>query len=138
MKIPIKRESQLITSNYLSYTDFKDLTKLYKDYSKERFSLIVNDTILPIRQSIKIQEDPIIKLTISEKIKTGEHVLPEKGLLEKAATIKRFRHPPLGRELKKQQTGIAKDRYKFFKDQINVDNNKRTFTYVLKEKTCIS
>ena len=49
MKIPIKRESELITSNYLSYTDFKDLTKLYKDYSKERFSLIVNDTILPIR-----------------------------------------------------------------------------------------
>ena len=49
MKIPIKRESQLITTNYLSYTDFKDLTKLYKDYSKERFSLIVNDTILPIR-----------------------------------------------------------------------------------------
>ena len=61
-------------------------------------------------------------------------MLPEKGLLEKAATIKRFRHPPLGRELKKQQRGIAKDRYKFFKDQINVDNNKRTFTYVLKDK----
>ena len=61
-------------------------------------------------------------------------MLSEKGLLEKAATIKRFGHLPLGSELKKQQTGIAKDQYKFFKDQINVDNNKRTFTYVLKDK----
>ena len=61
-------------------------------------------------------------------------MLSEKGLLEKGATIKRFGHPPLGSELKKQQTGIAKDQYKFFKDQINVDNNKRTFTYVLKDK----
>ena len=33
---------------------------------------------------------------------TGEKVLPEKGVLEKAATIKRFEYSPLGSELKKQ------------------------------------
>ena len=39
---------------------------------------------------------------------TGEDVLPEKELLEKAATIKRFQYSLLGNELKKQ-TGTAKD-----------------------------
>ena len=33
---------------------------------------------------------------------TDEYVLPEKLLLEKTATIKRFEHSPLGSELKKQ------------------------------------
>ena len=33
---------------------------------------------------------------------TGEDVLPEKGLLEKAATIKRFKYWPIGSELEKQ------------------------------------
>ena len=32
---------------------------------------------------------------------TGKDVLLEKGLLEKAATIKRFEYSPLGSELKK-------------------------------------
>ena len=55
---------------------------------------------------------------------TGEDVLPEKGLLEKAATIKRFEYSPLGKELKKQ-TDIAKDQDKLFKDYINVNNSNR-------------
>ena len=55
---------------------------------------------------------------------TVDDVLPEKGLLENAATIKKCEHLPLGSELKKQ-TGIAKDQYKFFKDQINVNNINR-------------
>ena len=41
---------------------------------------------------------------------TGEEVLPETGLLEKAATIRRFEYSPLGIELKKQ-TDIAKKQY---------------------------
>ena len=43
---------------------------------------------------------------------TGKYVLTEKDLLEKAATIKRFEYSLLGSELK-EQTGIAKDQYKF-------------------------
>ena len=37
---------------------------------------------------------------------TSHNVLPEKGLLEKAASMKRFEYSPLGNELKKQ-TDIA-------------------------------
>ena len=38
-------------------------------------------------------------------------------MLEKDATIKKFEYWPLGSELKKL-TGIIKDQYTFFKDQI--------------------
>ena len=54
---------------------------------------------------------------------TGKDGLPEKYLLEKAATSKRFEYATLGSELTKQ-TDLAKDQYKFFKDQINVNNNR--------------
>ena len=50
---------------------------------------------------------------------SGKDVLPEKDLLDKATTIKRFEYSPLGTELKKQ-TGITKDQYKFFKDQMEM------------------
>ena len=45
MKIPNKRELQQITSNYSSNIDFKDFMKLYKYYTKEPYSFLVNDTI---------------------------------------------------------------------------------------------
>ena len=44
------------------------------------------------------------------KILTDKDVLLEKGLLEKAATIKRFEYSPLGSDLKKQ-TSIAGKQY---------------------------
>ena len=47
MKIPNKREFQQIASNHSSGNDFKDLIKLYKGYTKEPFSFLVNDTMLP-------------------------------------------------------------------------------------------
>ena len=55
---------------------------------------------------------------------TSKDVLTEKDLLEKAATIKRFEYLPLGKELK-AHTGIAKNQYKLFKDQMNVNNNNK-------------
>ena len=48
----------------------------------------------------------------------------KKDLLEKAATMKRFEYSLLGKELK-VHTDIAKDYYKLFKDQMNVNNNNR-------------
>ena len=42
-KIPNKTELQQIASNHLSDIDFKDFTKLYKDYTKEPYSFLVND-----------------------------------------------------------------------------------------------
>ena len=41
---------------------------------------------------------------------TGKDILPEKVLLEKAATIRRFEYFSLGKELQ-AQTGIAKKQY---------------------------
>ena len=46
MKIPNKRELQQIALNHLSDIDFKDFMKLYKDYAKEPYSFLVNDTTL--------------------------------------------------------------------------------------------
>ena len=47
---------------------------------------------------------------------TGKDDLPEKYLLKKATTIKRFEYSPLASELKKQ-TSIAKDQHKLLKNQ---------------------
>ena len=46
MKIPSKREYQQIASNHSSDIEFKGFMKLYKDYTKEPFSFLVNDTTL--------------------------------------------------------------------------------------------
>ena len=47
MKIPNKRELQQIALNHLSDIDFKDSIKIYKKYTKEPYSFLVNDTTLP-------------------------------------------------------------------------------------------
>ena len=46
MKIPNKRELQKIASNHSSDIDFIEFMKLYKDYTKETYSFLVNDTIV--------------------------------------------------------------------------------------------
>ena len=46
MKIPNKKELQQIASNQSSDIDFKYFTKFYKDYTKEPYSFLVNDTNL--------------------------------------------------------------------------------------------
>ena len=46
MKIPNRRELQQIASNNLSDINFKDFMKLYKEYTKEPHSFLVNDTVL--------------------------------------------------------------------------------------------
>ena len=46
MKIPNKRELQQIVSNHSSDIGFKDFMKLYKDFAKELYSFLVNDTTL--------------------------------------------------------------------------------------------
>ena len=50
----------------------------------------------------------------------------KKTLLEKPDAIKIFEYSPLSLDKEpKKQTDIVKDQYKFFKNQINVVNNKR-------------
>ena len=47
MKIPNKRELQQIALNHSSDIDFQDFMKIYKKYTKEPYSFLVNDTTLP-------------------------------------------------------------------------------------------
>ena len=43
MKIPNKKELQQIVPNHLSDIDFKDFIKIYKKYTAEPYSFLVND-----------------------------------------------------------------------------------------------
>ena len=47
MKIPNKRELQQIALNHSSDIEFKDFMKIYKKYTVEPYSFLVNDTTLP-------------------------------------------------------------------------------------------
>ena len=47
LKIPNKRELQQIALNHSSDIDFKDFMSTYKNYTKEPYSFLVNDTTLP-------------------------------------------------------------------------------------------
>ena len=53
IKIPNKRELQKISSNYSSDTDFEDYMKLYKDYTKELYSFLVNNTTFSSDNSLR-------------------------------------------------------------------------------------
>ena len=53
---------------------------------------------------------------IKYKFLARKDVLPEKNMLEKAVTIRRFEYSTLGSELKKQ-TDVAEDQYKLLKHQ---------------------
>ena len=44
MKIPNKKELQQIVSTHSSEIDFKDFMKLYKEYTKEVFAFLANNT----------------------------------------------------------------------------------------------
>ena len=47
MKIPNNRELQEIALNHSSDIDFKDFMNIYKKYTEEPYSFLVNDTTLP-------------------------------------------------------------------------------------------
>ena len=56
-------------SNHSSDIDFKDLMKLYKNYTKKSYSLFSERYIFALDKSIKIQEKLIIKMSVSGKTK---------------------------------------------------------------------
>ena len=47
MKIPNKRKLQQIALNHSSDIDFKDFMIIFKKYTAEPYSFLVNDTTLP-------------------------------------------------------------------------------------------
>ena len=46
MKIPNKRERQQVAINHSSDVDFTDFMKIYKKYTAEPYSFLVNNTTL--------------------------------------------------------------------------------------------
>ena len=91
MEIPNKRELQQKASNHLSNTDFKDFGKLYKDYAKEPYSFLMNDTTLSSDNPLRFRKRLIIKMSISEKIKAINNKIRKKkaqyNLQRQTATI---------------------------------------------------
>ena len=57
MKIPNKRELQQIASNHSSEIDFKDFKKLYKDYTKEPYSFLVNNITLSSDNPLRFRKN---------------------------------------------------------------------------------
>ena len=61
MTIPNKKEVQHITFNHSSDIEFKDFMKLYKDYTKELCSLLVNNTSLSSDNPVKTKKNVLHK-----------------------------------------------------------------------------
>ena len=51
-----KRQIQQLASNHLSDIEFKDFMKLYKHYTKETFSFLVNDTTFPTDSPLRFRK----------------------------------------------------------------------------------
>ena len=57
MKIPNKRELQLIALNHSSDIGFKDFIKIYKKCTAEPYSFLANDTTLPSNEPLRFRKN---------------------------------------------------------------------------------
>ena len=57
MKIPNKRELQQIALNHSSDIDFKNFIKIYKKYTTEPYSFLVNDATLPSNNALRFRKN---------------------------------------------------------------------------------
>ena len=57
MKITNKRELQQIALNHSSDIDFKDLIQIYKKYTTEPYSFLLNDTTLPSDDPLRFRKN---------------------------------------------------------------------------------
>ena len=57
MKIPNKRGLQQITLNHSSDTDFKGFIKIYRKFTAEPYSFLVNDTTLPSDDPLRFRKN---------------------------------------------------------------------------------
>ena len=60
MTIPNERELQQSALNDSSDIDFKDFIKIYKKYTAEPYSFLLNDTTLPSNISLRFSLDNMI------------------------------------------------------------------------------
>ena len=57
MKIPNKRELQQIALNHSLDIDFKDFINIFKKYTAEPYSFLVNDTTLPSDNPLRFRKN---------------------------------------------------------------------------------
>ena len=57
IKIPNTKGLQKMASNHSSKIEFKDFMKLYKNYTKEPFSYLVNETTLPSDNPLRFRKN---------------------------------------------------------------------------------
>ena len=57
MKIPNKREVQQIALNHSSDINFKYFIQIYKNYTKEPYPFLVNDTTLPSDNPLRFRKN---------------------------------------------------------------------------------
>ena len=57
MKIPSKRKLQQIALNHSSDIDFKNFMNIYKKYTAEPYSFLVNDTNLPSDSPLRFRKN---------------------------------------------------------------------------------
>ena len=57
MKIPNKKELQQIALNRSSDIGFKDFIKIYKTYTAEPYSFLVNDATLPSDDPLRFRKN---------------------------------------------------------------------------------
>ena len=57
MKIPNKRDLQQIVLNHSSDIDFEDFIKIFKKYTSELYSFLVNDTNLPSHDPLRFRKN---------------------------------------------------------------------------------
>ena len=57
MKIPNKREVQQIASHQSSDIDFKNFMKMFRKYTAEPYSFLVNDTTLPSNDPLRFRNN---------------------------------------------------------------------------------
>ena len=57
MKIPNKRELQQIALNHSSDIDFKDFMKIFRKYTAEPYSFLVNDSTLPSDDPLRFRKN---------------------------------------------------------------------------------
>ena len=56
MKINSKGELQNITTNHSADIDYKDFMKIYRECTKEPYSFLTTDTMLPASNSLRFRK----------------------------------------------------------------------------------
>ena len=69
IKILNRRELQQIVSNHSSDINFKYIMKLYKEYTKEQYSFLVDDTTFSLNNPLRFRKNSLQKGVLVRKSK---------------------------------------------------------------------